>query len=199
MELSLKNLEKHSILFIGSQLALTPENPGPVLVDVDSLSQKEAYQILLNIRRGVLCTTDTLGVLEKRAEVVEAVQSVNPAIAPASATPTPTSSNLSPKKKAIALKKLLAKKIPVVKKEASELSVSDLRELIEIEKSGKNRKSLVPFLSQLYSTHVDQVATKLESLEKNSEKNELTAQTFLDDLPDVIESDKVEVEVPLSD
>ena len=42
-------------------------------------------------------------------------------------------------------------------------------------------------------------AHNLKNIEDNSEKQGLTAQTFLDDLPDVVESEGKEVEIPLSD
>jgi len=150
--------------------------------------------VLINIKRGVLRTEDSLGFLEKRVDLGVVAQ---PQVTPASVKPP--LQVVSPNKKNVMLRKLLAKKIVVVKREAANLPVADLRKLIELEMSSKNRKSLVPFLSELYSTHTDQVVSKLESLGKNSEKNELTAQTFLDDLHDVIESEKIEVEVPLSD
>ena len=54
MELALQNLERHSMLFVGSKIVLTPENPGPILIDIDSLTKEEAYQVLYNIRMGVL-------------------------------------------------------------------------------------------------------------------------------------------------
>ena len=185
MELALKDSEKHSMLFIGKQIALTPENPGPIAININSLSREEVQQVLFNVRMGILSTEFDLSLLEKRLGLKAEVKAI----------PKKTEST----KKDTDLKKLLAKKIGVVKKEASELAVSDLRKLIDLEQSGKNRKSLVPFLSEMYSLHADQVASKLESLEKNSEKDELTAQSFLDDLPDVIESDSIEVDVPLSD
>jgi hypothetical protein len=187
--MSLKNSEKHSILFIGSQIALTPENPGPVAVNIDSLTREEVQQILFNVRMGILSTEYDISLLEKRlgfkTEIKTEVRTVP--------------KKIESIKKDTDLKKLLAKKIGVVKKEASELEVSDLRKLIDLEQSGKNRKSLVPFLGEMYSLHVEQVASKLDSLGKNSEKDELSAQSFLDDLPDVIESDGIEVDIPLSD
>ena len=95
------------------------------------------------------------------------------------------------------LKKILAKKIKVIKSEAANLSVSDLRKLIDIERSNKNRKGLLPVLIEMFASHTDQVAENLKKVEDNSEKQGLSPQTFLDDLPDVVELEGKEVEIPL--
>ena len=70
---------------------------------------------------------------------------------------------------------------------------------MELEKNGKNRKTVNAFLDGLYLTHTEQVAEKLKSMQNNSEKQELDTQTFLDDLPDVLELEEEEVEFTLPD
>ena len=195
MELALKDLEKHSILFIGKQISLTPENPGPVLIDIDSLTEKEAKQVLFNVRMGILSTEYDTALLEERLGLNKVEEPSQDQIStPKEATPL-----TSPRKREVRLKKILAKKINVIKKEASNLSVSELRELIELERTYKNRKSLLPFLVEMYGSHTDEVAQNLKAIEDNSEKQGLSPQTFLDDLPDVVESEGKEVEIPLSD
>ena len=64
MELALKDVDRHSMLFIGSQIVLTPDNPGPIAVNLDSLTKEEARQILLSVRMGVLSTEFNLEILE---------------------------------------------------------------------------------------------------------------------------------------
>ena len=97
------------------------------------------------------------------------------------------------------LKKLLNKRVNTIKKEAKELSVADLRKTLELEKNGKDRKSVVSFLEELYAKHAEEVTEKLKSMQNNSEKEGLDAQTFLDDLPDVVESNEEEIEFTLPD
>ena len=185
MELVLGNLEKYSMLFIGSQIALTPENPGPVVISVEDLSQKEAYQVLFNIQMGALSTNDNLDFLREK---IGGKQTSTPVV------PTKTI-----KKKEVEFKKLLAKRITTVKSEVSQLNISDLKKIMELERLGKNRKKLVSFFDELYSSHTEQVATKLRTIENNSKKDGLTPQSFLDDLPDVLELEQEEVEIPLPD
>ena len=125
MELALQNLERHSMLFVGSKIVLTPENPGPILIDIDSLTKEEAYQVLYNIRMGVLTSKDNLSALEKKLDV--------------QAVPAPVITNNKSNKKEIELNKLLAKRIATIKKEVSDFNVSDLKKVIDLEKSKKNR------------------------------------------------------------
>jgi len=183
MEVSLANLEKHSMLFIGS-VSLTSENPGPVTLDVDALTKEEAFQVLFNIKKGVLSATGDLNPLQSKLNVeqkpVEAKQVVE-------------------KKKDSKLTKLLSKSIATVKREASDLSPADLRKLLDLEQNNKNRKGLIGFLTNLNSRHTDEVAENLEKIKENSDKEGLTAQTFLDDLPDVLELEQEEVEFTLPD
>ncbi len=183
MEVSLANLERHSMLFIGS-ISLTSENPGPVPIDVDSLSKKEALQVMFNIRKGVLSATGDLDVLYDKLKVEET--------APVAKVPVVN-------EKDVELKKILSKRVNTIKKEVSGLNVSDLRKIMELEKNGKNRKTVNAFLDGLYLTHTEQVAEKLKSMQNNSEKQELDTQTFLDDLPDVLELEEEEVEFTLPD
>ena len=199
MELALKDVDKHSMLFIGSQIVLTPDNPGPVVVNLDSLTKEEAQQILFNIKLGVLSTELDLfesAALEKRAEIglVSQEATVSPV---KKATKKSDDTELSPRKKEVMLKKILAKKINVIKSEAATLPVSDLRKLIDIERSNKNRKGLLPVLIEMFASHTDQVTENLKKIEDNSEKQGLSPQTFLDDLPDVVELDEKEVDIPL--
>jgi len=195
MELALKDVDKHSMLFIGSHIVLTPENPGPIAVNLDSLTKQEAEQILFNIRMGVLSTEFNLEILEKIASTkTEAQQGV---FTPVKAVASKVETELTPRKKEVILKKILAKKINVIKREASSLPVSDLRKLIDIERSNKNRKGLLPVLIEMFASHTDQVTENLKKIEDNSEKQGLSPQTFLDDLPDVVELDEKEVEIPL--
>ncbi|MAE81947.1 MAG: hypothetical protein CMB80_04370 [Flammeovirgaceae bacterium] len=181
MEISLANLERHSMLFIGS-ISLTPENPGPICVDVQSLSEKEAFQMMYNIKKGILSVTGDLVPLRNKLapekEISGAIETVE------------KDSNLM---------KLLNKKIATVRREASDLTPSEQRKLLELEKSHKNRKGLVGFLTNLQSRHLDEVSKNLEKVKENSDKEGLTAQTFLDDLPDVLELEQEEVELTLPD
>ena len=108
MEVSLANLERHSMLFIGSSISLTPENPGPIFVNVNSLTNKEASQIMFNIRKGVLSTTGSLEDLHRKLNI-SAVQTPAPAV-----IKKPVKDD-----KGIEFRKILAKKIGTIKKEVS--------------------------------------------------------------------------------
>jgi len=188
MEISLANLERHSILFIGSSISLTPENPGPVFVDVGSLTEKEASQVMFNIHKGVLSATGSLDDLRGKLNI-QTVRTPTPA-----AVKKPVKDN-----RGIEFRKILAKKIGTIKKEVSGFSVSDLRKLMDLEKKGKNRKRLNAYLGGLYQTHTEQVAKRIKSAQDNSGKAGLDTQTFLDDLPNVVESGEEKVEFTLPD
>ena len=95
MEVSLANLERHSMLFIGS-ISLTSENPGPVPVDVGLLSKEEAFQVMFNIRKGVLSAFGDLDALYDKLKVQEVVSSVKAPII---------------NEKDVELKKILSKRI----------------------------------------------------------------------------------------
>lgn len=183
MEVSLANLERHSMLFIGS-VSLTSENPGPVTLDVDTLTKEEAFQVLFNIKKGVLSATGDLETLQSKLNIEQAAPKIKVPVAD---------------EKDDKLKKILSKRVNTIKKEVRDLNVSDLRKVMELEKEGKNRKSVNSFLEGLYATHAEQVAEKLKSMQNSSEKEGLDAQTFLDDLPDVLELEEEEVEFTLPD
>ena len=187
MEISLANLERHSILFIGSSISLTPENPGPVFVDVGSLTEVEASQVMFNIRKGVLSATGSLDDLRGKLN------------APAVQRSTPPAKKPVKDNRGVEFRKILAKKIGTIKKEVSGFSVSDLKKLMDLEKKGKNRKRLNAYLGGLYQTHTEQVAKRIKSAQDNSGKAGLDTQTFLDDLPNVVESGEEKVEFTLPD
>ena len=95
MEVSLANLERHSMLFIGSCISLTPENPGPVFIDVGELTQKEASQVMFNIRKGVLKATGDMSSLRNKLDIQTPVS-----------TPAPVAKKLAVKKKDVEFKKI---------------------------------------------------------------------------------------------
>jgi viroplasmin and RNaseH domain-containing protein len=181
MEVSLANLERHSMLFIGS-ISLTSENPGPVSIDVDALTKEEAFQVLFNIQKGVLSATGGLENLQSKLNIEEVVAKIEAPVVD---------------EKETILKKILSRRVNTIKKETAVLNISDLKKVMALEKNGKNRKSVVVFLDGLYATHAEQVAEKLKSMQNNSEKEGLDAQTFLDDLPSVLELEEEEVEFTL--
>jgi hypothetical protein len=183
MEVSLANLEKHSMLFIGS-ISLTSENPGPVVIDVETLTKEEAFQVFFNIRKGVLSATGDLASLQGKMNTEKIVQQIE----------TPVVSG-----KDVILKKILSKRINTIKKEAAPLDIGDLKKILIFEKEGKNRKSVINFLDGLWVTHTEQVAEKIKSMQNSSEKEGLDTQTFLDDLPNVVELEQEEVEFTLPD
>lgn len=171
------------MLFIGS-ISLTPESPGPVTIDVETLTKQEAFQFLFNINKGVLTATGDLGLLESKLSVEVTTTKIE----------TPVIDEID-----ASLKKILSKRISTIKKETASLSIADLKKVIKLEQKGKNRKSVINFLDGLYATHTEQVAKTLKSLQDNSGKGSLDAQTFLDDLPDVLELKEEEVEFTLPD
>jgi len=181
MIVALKNLERHSMLFVGDLLTLTPDKPGPVNVDVGSLTKQEAFQILFNIKRGVLSTDDDLSALEGKLNI-----------------PPPGMQEKGPVGNPdLELKSLLSKSVNTVKKEASNLSIGKLRKLIEMEASSKKRKSLLAFLNNLNASHQKEVTSKIELAEKGPGREDLSPQVFLDDLPDVVESEEEDIDIPL--
>ena len=183
MEVSLANLERHSMLFIGS-FSLTAENPGPITMDIEALTREEAYQVMFNIRKGVLFAEGDLDLLQSKLNTTTTSTKIE----------APVVNKIDAK-----LKKILSKRVSTIKKETVDLNISDLRKVMELEKEGKNRKTVVNFLDGLHATHTEQVAEKLKSMQNSSEKEGLDTQTFLDDLPDVLELKQEEVEFTLPD
>ena len=125
-------------------------------IDVDQLPDPLKRQLLYNINRGVLLSNDENGL----AALAGAMQPVTPVpqeqvpiqyqkVAEAVRVPVkdPIQEDLKP------LRALLRKTVATVKKESASYSVGKLRKLLELEKDGKNRKSVISFLKEYLEKH----------------------------------------------
>ena len=148
MKVSL-NLNKSSFCSIGS-LLFTLEDEEPKEVDPTRLSKLELVQLEYNIRRGVLIA-DSIEELVKLPQIKVPVD-----------LPKPTSVEIKEGasldkilgQEISGLNELLVSSVATIKRKSKEMTPRLLRKLVELEKSQKNRQSLLQFLN--------------ESLEKNT-------------------------------
>ena len=125
-------------------------------VDVDELPAEYRKQLLYNINRGVLKTKDREGL----KALAGAMQPSTPvpleqipikyqdvAQKASALVKDPIKEDLKP------LRALLRQNVTTVKKEAAGYSAGRIRKLLELEKEGKKRKSVISFLAESLEKH----------------------------------------------
>lgn len=196
----LLNKEKHGMLFIEGLDPLTYDDPGPVDIDVKSLTPRQFQQLSYNLLRGAIAVDkpEELGhyARERFKQPVEEGKVQQPT-APA------------PKKEITEvieeqeedLKSLLTKNISSIKKNVPVLTPGQTKKLLELEKAGKNRKSLVQFLEEASKAFEDAVANKFGEggidLEAHAGlvKGGLGLGKYSQNVTDVVDSDVEEVTI----
>lgn len=205
IQVALADRDKQSMLFLGEPLNFTYDTPGPVTVNLDELSPTQKNQLMYNCRIGALAVSDKDALLEACAAL--------PAASPAFTTghEQPVQKQEPPKDAMRAaeedldkLKELLDAHHSTVKKNVVGLRPAQLRSLLELEQSGKKRKSVLKFLEEVVAKHADSVTSQLA--EEGDLMDAPRNAVFQADpgarstqITDVIESDEEEVTLIPSD
>lgn len=193
MQVSLRNKDRVPMIMIGNYI-FTYDEPEHEL-HLDELNSSELNQLAYNWRRGVFNVDNPEELLKLLQKPEEA--SKKPVVAKKSTSIADYSDEEEQ-----ALKSLLNKRVPSIKKEAKGLSPSKLRKLLSLESnSSKPRKSLVEFLDSLVALHKQHVADKVGSddLQLNKMdysgllKQGMDMRLDLDNISDVVESDVEQV------
>jgi len=198
MQVSLANKEKYSMLFLGEGLNFTYDEPGPIAVDLPSLSTEQRTQLYFNWKRGVLA-------VDNEEELKSAVAAQAPVPASCFAHPLPVSPQAIPtsidealKARESKLKALLKEKIDIIKKEIPGLSAVELRALLAIEKKTKKRQKLMSLINDFITKRFQTVSNAVGTQDVGQSIFNPNAQT-LDNSLDVVESDMEEVTLIPSD
>lgn len=150
------NKDKHGMLFIDGLPPLTFDEPGPVEIDINNLTPSQFSQLSYNLLRGAIA-------VDKPEEMGHYARTLDPVVTETVVEEATTS---KPKKidevieeQELELKKLLNKTINTVKKSVPAMRAGEIRKLLALEKGGKNRKSLVQFLSEANEAHINAVTS----------------------------------------
>ncbi len=186
------NLDRGSFCFIG-QHAFTYGEPGPKEIDIETLSDEERKQLLYNIKRGTLIIDDD-SVLSQLAESnAAAISQESPRIQQRPVQVQDLSPEEAIEKDLEELKTLLKDEVATVKKEATSLRPARARKLLELERDGKARKSVVSFLEKLIDSHASIVTAKFAEeleIEDRVKTSQLSTQ-----LTDIVESEEEQVTI----
>jgi hypothetical protein len=163
-------------------------------VDIDALTPELRKQFLYNLKRGVL--TSEGKAIEELSEAEAQPASVEiPVKVPRA--PQPIMSDTERLKEDLkSLRSLLNLNISSIKAEAINFRVARLRKLLELERTGKNRKGLVAFLDDILEDHN---STVLEVIGDNDvigqhSEDPIAAST---QVTDIVESDEEELTLSL--
>lgn len=174
------NLEKQFFFTLFNRFTLTEESPS-VEIDPNILTTNEINSLMFNLRKGVLkgdlslLTPIPVKKIEQRRE--------------------PIVDN--------SLSNLLTRPLNFIKKTLPILSLKEIKILIEIERKGKTRESVLALCEQILQKHQESVTNKIT-------EDVLAAAQFnktdffngmplvnLDNIGDVLESEETKVTIPL--
>lgn len=168
------------------------QQKGPVNIDVNQLTVNEKNQLLYNYRRGVL-------LIDNPSELVDDTVRL-----PANSTnfQTPEEKPLSEKKtedgeviledRELKLKKLLRQKISHINKEIPKMSLGELRDLLALEATLKNRKKLIAKIESIIASHASSVKKFVGNEPVNTRTN--IPGTFYDKMYQMNEIEETEME-----
>lgn len=194
------NKDKYGMLFLDGFAPLTFDEPGPLEVTVKELTSRQVKQLNYNLLRGAIIVDDP-NELKKYNEILE------PVIIPSATKTIAKNQDISEmmKEQESELVKLLTKTISTIKKSVPALKGSELREILRLEKSGKNRKSLVGFLDEANKANTETVSAVVGKtpidLEEHSKlvKGGLGLAKYSKNVSDVVDSEVEEVTLKTTD
>jgi hypothetical protein len=192
------NKDKHGMLFIDGLPPLTFDEPGPVDVDVQSLTPAQFNQLSYNLLRGAIAVDKP----EELGHYARTLQPVGETVVEEPVTPAqPKEIDEVIEDQQQELKKLLTKTVSTIKKSVPAMRAGELRKLLELEKSGKNRKSLVQFLDEACEAHANAVTHHVgdEGIDLKAHaglvKGGLGLRRYSQNLTDVVDSEEEEVTI----
>ena len=197
------NTERAAILFIHGIHNFTYEQPGPIEVNPATLTEGQIHQLKSALLRDVLTSDETAEFLTQGVPVTPVVIDSNP-IDPAE----PVDSRREQ------LGQILRGSVSSVKKILPSVAMADVRKVRELEKEGKNRKSLLGVLDELLSLYTETVKesvgiTDLADLSRLKKKETpantahlrggLSLHQYMQNITDVVESDIEEIQIKTTD
>ena len=162
-------------------------------VDVDSLTPEHKTQLLYNINRGVLTTSEDIsGLQPDKQDVVAPPKIVQQEIV--------NKVTMADQKQAWEVEQkelnaLLRKTISTIKKETKDFRLGRLRRLLELEKKQKNRKSLVSFITD----HLNMLQAQTTAVVQGQDVGGMVQpdpQAVSTQVSDIVESDEETVVLP---
>lgn len=202
MQIQLADKDKCSMLFLGNGLNFTYDEPGPVEVDVAALTPDQRTQLYYHWKRGVLAVSDEDGLKSACHVPPPAPKSYAPAVQvienDAQPVTQPMDVDDALKARATRLRTLLREKIGVIKKKMPTLSGVELLELLELEKTTKNRKKLLAMIQE-FVVKTRQDVSRAVGLEDVGDKTFNPREQALDNSLDVVESEMEDVTLIPSD
>jgi len=192
------NKDKHGMLFIDGLPPLTFDEPGPVEVDLESLTPAQFNQLSYNLLRGAIAVDkpEEMGHYARKINPVEAETIVEE---PVPVVPKEIDEVIEEQE--VELKKLLTKTIATIKKSVPAMRAGEIRKLLNMEKAGKNRKSLVQFLSEANEAHENAVTSHVGKqgidldAHKGIVKGGLGLGKYSNNVTDVVDSEEEEVTI----
>jgi len=195
MQITLSDTSRTSMLFIGDlgqdgtyPIMLTIDDPGPKNIDLDSIGTQEKRQLLYNYNCGNLLIKDADKYLELLGHVIQTTPTTTVPVLAQSFTEITKQKR---KIQEIELKKYLKKHWASIKKEIPTMDLMTLRQLTDLEKSGKKRKGLIKTLEKAITTYSKEVSDKLAGNDISNMVYDPNAVTSTN-VSDVVESNVVE-------
>jgi len=139
------NTNQTPFVFVPGVHDFTFSDPGPIDVNLKDLTEEQFNQLLSQVRRGHLVSDNPKGFQTFRKEKT---------------TPIFKEKEVSTEE---ILAKLLRENVSTLKKKIPELNTSWIQKLLEIEISGKNRKSVVQLCQTILQKHQAEVAAAVKS------------------------------------
>jgi len=194
MQVSLSDREKTSMLFLGDPLNFTYDSPGPIEVELKSLTELQKNQLMYNFRQGVLKVDNP--------EELKSLCATLPAASPAFQTPKESPIGKVPdpivqmakaaETTRAELRNLLKQKMPVIKAKAAHLPINQIKLLLDLEQKWKKRKAVVSMFEELLNQHAKSVIGIVGIEDVGGMVFDPKAEA-LDKDQEVIESDEKEV------
>lgn len=193
MKISL-NIDKASMLFFASLPPLTFSTPGPIEVDETQLTDDLRKQLVYAWSQGQIILDPPNVLMQNVPGLVHVDTLKSQVVVQPSTKASPVTTSTDPYQ---GLEKLLTKQLAVIKKKIPTLSVSQLRQLKELEESGKKRKSLLLPIQTILDTHVKQVQaiTPADGLQET--KEDLKPYSTI--VSDVVESVVETITIPTTE
>lgn len=193
------NTDEYGMCFIG-QYSFNFENPGPIQMDIDKLSNNELNQLVYNHRRGVLYINNIDELMSKASNL--------PANSSKFSTTAekPVQQKMEPRdiieQEELVFRKLLRGKIEDIKDTVAVMSPAKIKKLVELEKITKNRKKLLTYLQGILDEHTTAVMKKVgpEDAITYAPINLGLERRYLENVSKVVESDYTQLVLnPISD
>jgi len=200
------NAERQSFCFIGSYM-LSFSEPGPIDVNVKSLTDQEVEQFLFNHRQGYISIDDPKELLQRAPKKV----APKPIIKTEETKPLPTIQNDKPipdtsRQEVIELRKILSMKIPFIKEHATKMTIGKVKRLLEVERDFRNRKGVVGFLEEIINKHTlsvtnsaimkrGDIGTAQDKSSHNAVHGKNAIRQYLTNIGEIVESDETTITV----